>query len=253
MNLNLKAALAGLVTAVLLFTVTSNAQTTKEQQADIEKVRAEIVKMIPLAADAEIVATPAKGIYRLEVQNQFVYSYVSGDYVLLGDLLDTKSKQNLGELATSGKMKDLIDGVSNDNMIVYGPKDAKRHITVLTDISCGYCQKLHRELPELNKAGIQVRYLAFPRAGIGSKDYKNYVSVWCSDDQQQALTDAKAGKSVPAASCDNPVEDNYNLGLKAFQLAGGRVGTPMIILDNGTTVPGYRPYGDIINLLGTEG
>ena len=51
-------------------------------------------------------------------------------------------------------------------MIVYKAPNEKHSITVFTDISCGYCRKLHRELNDLLDAGITVKYLAFPRGGL---------------------------------------------------------------------------------------
>ncbi len=234
--------------AVVGLSLTSTAAYSADEDKNIEKVRAELTKMIPPAADAEIIATPAKNVYRLQVQGSYAFAYVDGDHILIGDLYNTKDKANLGELAQSKLTADKIAAVPTSKMIVYGPKDAKRHITVFTDIDCGYCRKLHRELPEITAAGIQVRYLAFPRAGVGSDSHKKYVSVWCNDDQQTALTDAKAGKSVPTASCDNPVTESYNLG----QQVGVR-GTPTIIFDNGTITPGYLPHAELIKRLGIDG
>lgn len=223
--------------------------TQADEKADIEKVRAELIKMIPVAGDAEIIAAPVQGVYRIQIQGNYAFAYVDGDYVLLGDLYDTKEKVNLGDKASAERMATLIENVSTDQMIVYGPEDAKRHITVFTDIDCGYCRKLHLEVPELNEAGIQVRYLAFPRAGVNSESHKKYVSVWCNDDQQAALTDAKAGKTVASATCDNPIESSYNLGREV-----GVRGTPTIIFDDGTITPGYIPSKQLIARLGlTEG
>ncbi len=220
----------------------------KNQAADIEKIRAEITKLIPRAADAEIIASPIDGVYRLKVQGSFAYVYSDGDFVLIGDLYNTKDQVNLGEQAASARMADLVNGTAENQMIKYGPENPKRFVTVFTDIDCGYCRKLHREIPELNKAGIQVRYLAFPRAGVGSESHKKYVSVWCNADSQQALTDAKAGKAVPSATCDHPITDNYKLG----QEVGVR-GTPTIIFDDGTIAPGYVPHQQLIKRLGLDG
>ncbi|WP_189400139.1 DsbC family protein [Arenicella chitinivorans] len=212
---------------------------------DVDKVRAELVKMVPPASDAPILETPVNGVYRLELDNGFYYAYVDGDHILFGDLVNTKDQINLGEVAKAERTSALIEGTPLNKMIVYGPKDAKRHVTVFTDIDCGYCRKLHLEVPNLNEAGVQVRYLAFPRAGVGSESHKKYVSVWCNADQQAALTDAKAGKNVPPASCENPVAETYELGRKA-----GVSGTPTIILDDGTVTPGYVPYTVILERLG---
>lgn len=213
-----------------------------KQKAEIAKVRAELSKMIPPAETAEIIATDAKGVYRLAVQGSFAYAHVSGDYVLIGDLYNTDTKENLGEIAQAK----FIDGYK-DKMIVFGPKDADRHITVFTDIDCGYCRKLHQEVPELNKAGVQVRYLAFPRAGVGSESYNKYVSVWCSDDPQKALTDAKSGQTVASATCENPISETYSLG-RQF----GVNGTPTIIIDDGTRAPGYVPSAQLLQRMGVS-
>ena len=221
--------------------------TLADQAADIEKVRAELVKMIPPAAQADIVASPVAGIYRMQVQGNYAFAYVQGDYVLLGDLYNTKDQVNLGDQASSERMANELKDVPLSQMIVYGPENPKRYITVFTDIDCGYCRKLHNEINELTAAGIQVRYLAFPRAGVGSESHKKYVSVWCNDDQQTALTAAKSGKPVATASCDNPVEETYKLGLKV-----GVRGTPTIIFDDGTVRPGYVPSAALISQLGIK-
>lgn len=211
----------------------------------VDAVRIELIKMVPPAEHAPILETDVKGVYRIELESGFYYAYVDGDHILFGDLVNTASQINLGERAKLDRTAKLIDGAPIDKMIVYGPKDAKRHVTVFTDIDCGYCRKLHLEVPKLNEAGVQVRYLAFPRAGVGSESHKKYVSVWCNADQQTALTDAKAGKNVPPASCDNPIAETYELGRKA-----GVSGTPTIILDDGTVTPGYVPYTVILERLG---
>ncbi len=215
---------------------------------DIETVRAELAKMVPAAANATIVASPVAGVFRLEVGGAFAYAYVDGDYVLLGDLLNTKEQVNLGDEATNAIMAKRIAEVPTSQMIVFGPETPKRYITVFTDIDCGYCRKLRLEVPELTKAGIEVRYLAFPRAGIGSGSYDKYVSVWCSEDQQKSLTMAKQGEAIPEATCDNPVASSYELGREV-----GVRGTPTIIFDDGTITPGYVQSDELIRQLGLGG
>jgi len=239
-----KRLLLTLITASGVTAFIADAATPAE---DIERVRTELTKMIPPAQNAEIVETPAENVYRMEFQGNFAYVYVSGDHVLIGELLNTKEQVNLGDVAQAERVADVIDDVSTDKMIVFGPQDAKRHITVFTDIDCGYCRKLHNEVADLTDAGIQVRYLAFPRAGVGSASHKKYVSVWCNDDQQSAMTTAKSGGAVPAATCENPVTETYNLG----QQVGVR-GTPTIIFDDGTLTPGYLPSAELIRRLGIE-
>jgi len=87
-KLTISSVIAMLVASALFLSLSAHA----DEKADIEKVRAELTKMISQAAAAEIVASPVKGVYRMELQGNFAYAYVDGDYVLLGDLYDTKSQ-----------------------------------------------------------------------------------------------------------------------------------------------------------------
>lgn len=234
-------AIIGVILNTLFFSLFAHA----DEAQDVAKIRAELVKMIPVVEEAEITSTDVEGVYRLLIQGNYAYAYVDGDFALIGDLFNTKDKVNLGEVASAQRMGELINSVPTSKMIVYGPEEPKRYISIFTDIDCGYCQKLHREIPELTAAGIQVRYLAYPRAGVPSSSYDKYQSVWCNDDQQSAMTAAKAGQTPAAAVCDNPIEETFNLGREV-----GVRGTPTMVFDDGTVVPGYVPYADLIERLG---
>jgi thiol:disulfide interchange protein DsbC len=81
-----------------------------------------------------------------------------------------------------------------------------------------------------------VRYLAYPRAGVGSPSYDKAVSVWCAKDRHKAMDEAKRGTTPPKASCDAPVKAHMALGASV-----GVTGTPAIVLEDGTLMPGYLP------------
>ncbi len=91
-------------------------------------------------------------------------------------------------------------------IIEFAPGKTDHIIYVFTDIDCSYCRRLHRDVPELNKNGVAIKYLAYPRAGIGSRAFKDMEAVWCAEDKKQALTDAKNGEAVISNECENPVE-----------------------------------------------
>lgn len=123
-----------------------------------------------------------------------------------------------------------------DSAIEFKAEDEKYVVNVFTDATCGYCRKLHNEMDQLNDLGITVRYLAWPRAGLNSQVYRDTVSIWCSEDPHQALTDAKAGKQIADASCENNVAEHFKFGQQI-----GVSGTPNIIMPDGSVVPGYQP------------
>ena len=97
----------------------------------------------------------------------------------------------------------------------------------------------------MNELGITVNYFGFPRSGPDTKSFYKYESVWCSDDQQAAMNKAKDGEQVPSKSCDNPVQEQMQLG----QQVGVR-GTPAIILENGQMIPGAVPAEALAEALG---
>ena len=102
-------------------------------------------------------------------------------------------------------------------------------------------------MPEYNRRGIEVRYLAYPRAGVGSDSYRKIVSAWCAEDQQTALTDLKAGRSIAPKSCANPVAAQYELGQRV-----GISGTPAIVTETGQMIPGYQSADELMVTLGLE-
>jgi thiol:disulfide interchange protein DsbC len=116
---------------------------------------------------------------------------------------------------------------------------------VFTDVDCGYCRKLHLEVPAMNKMGVEVRYLAYPRSGVGSPSYDKLVTAWCSTNRQDAITRMKRGEELPPKKCDNPVAHEYELGQMA-----GLTGTPAIVLEDGRMLPGYMSANELGHLLG---
>lgn len=184
----------------------------------------------------QINPSPVTGLKELITNKGVLYASPDGQFLMQGTLIDLNNRNNLTEQALNGVR---VEGIKEyeDSMIVYKAPNEKHSITVFTDISCGYCRKLHRELDDLLDAGITVKYLAFPRGGLQGSGYADLMNVWCARDQQEALTEAKSGTSTKVvAGCSAPVAEHYQLG-QSFGISG----TPAIILEDGTMIPGYQP------------
>ncbi len=191
------------------------------------------------------------GFYQVQVLNgPLIYVAKDGDYFFTGTLYKVaeRSAVNLTEQAASRTRKALMSELNPAEMIIFKPKapvKTKAVITVYTDVDCYYCQKLHKEVPELNANGVEVRYMAFPRAGVGSPSYKKIATAWCVKDQQVTLTKLKNKEPVSIVECDSPVAKQYRLGKKM-----GVTGTPAILLEDGSIIPGYRSAKDLVKSLG---
>ncbi|MBS0849366.1 bifunctional protein-disulfide isomerase/oxidoreductase DsbC [Citrobacter sp. JGM124] len=181
---------------------------------------------------ADIQNAPVKGLKTVLTDNGILYMTEDGKYVLQGTLYDISSEQpvNVTNQLLMGKLNAL-----EKDMVIYKAPDEKHVITVFTDITCGYCHKLHEEMKDYNGLGITVRYLAFPRQGLQSQAAADMKSIWCAKDRAKAFDTAMSGGKVVPASCDTSIADQYNLGVQF-----GIKGTPAIVLEDGTIIPGYQ-------------
>lgn len=215
--------------------------------ADADKAIRDALQSIqpdmPIEAISE---SPMPGVYQVQIKGgRQLYASADGQFVIQGYMFQFKDGQaiNLTDEAQSRAVAQAIAAVPTSEMVVFAPKNPKTHITVFTDTDCVYCQKLHSEVPELNRLGVEVRYMAFPRQGLASHGGTTLTSVWCAKDQQAAMNKAKTRQEVPAATCDSPVAKQYELG----QMIGVQ-GTPAIVLADGQIIPGYQPAPQLAEL-----
>lgn len=206
-----------------------------------EDIKSRIVLAVPEVKITEVSKTPVKGIYLVKTHNDIIYASESGRYIFVQsqmlDLDKNRDDWNLTEEALVESRKPLLKQLKNEDLIVFGDKKSKASVVVFTDYTCGYCRKFHKEVDDLNKLGIEVKYAAFPRAGIGSDTYNKTVAIWCANNRNEAIASAKLGKEFSSDKCDdNPVSMHYQLGQKL-----GVRGTPALLLEDGTLIPGYMP------------
>ena len=208
----------------------------------IKELKQALAKTMPNVKPSKISKSPVDGLYEVVVGTQVVYMSVDARYMIDGDLIDIKTKKNISEDAKSAIRLAAIGKLSPDQMLVYTPKNVKNTITVVTDIDCPYCRRLHSEVPAYLEKDVEVRYIFMPLKGAA--DMKKTISVWCSDDQQLALDVAKSGGDVEEKTCDNPIKEHLALAREL-----GVRGTPAIILEDGQLLPGYVPVDKLVTEL----
>ncbi len=203
-----------------------------------------IVESVSKAAAGELLEVRLKN-------DLLVYATPNGDFFVVGDLyaVGQQGISNVTEVARQGGRKTAIDAIPLDQMIVYSPEgEVRDYVTVFTDTTCFYCQKLHREVSALNSMGIEVRYLAYPRAGLDSDGGKQLTTAWCSENRQETLTKLKEGVKLPYNLCqDAPVAKQFELGASL-----GVRGTPAIFTSKGEMISGYKPAAELAKVLGLE-
>lgn len=204
--------------------------------ADSKTVEAALKEALPSIKTDSVTESPVKGLYEVVVGARLFYVSEDGKYLIHGSIMDLKTREDLSDQRLSSVRLKALEKLGPDNMIVFVPKIKKHAIYVFTDIDCGYCRKLHSQIEEYLKEGIEVRYLFFPRAGKDSDSYKKAVTVWCAKDRNAALTRAKNGENFSSKTCKNPIDAHMELA-HSF----GANGTPMIVTEKGVIIPGYIP------------
>lgn len=231
------------VLAVLATTAlgAQNAGTDAAAQATIKAV---IAKKFPDVEVDAVRPSPMKGIYEVVMGAENAYVSADGKFLIAGDLYEIETRTNLTEAGRQKTRIDTLAKLDERDMIVFKPETVKHTITVFTDVECGYCRKLHSEVKQLNDLGVKVRYLAYPRSGPGTEDWRKMEAVWCSKDRKNAITEAKAGREVKSGQCATPVARQFKLGEQM-----GVRGTPAIFTATGDYIGGYLTPGQMIKEL----
>jgi thiol:disulfide interchange protein DsbC len=222
-------ALSGLVSAVSLNTFAADDAPNYGQVK--AKLQASLGMQVSSIGDA-----PVSGLLQVMTEKGLFYTSEDGKYLLqariynIEDGMRNVTEEALGSVRLGG-LKEFKDA-----FIEYKADKEKYVVNIFTDITCGYCRKLHNEMDQYNALGITVRYLAFPRGGVNSNSFTDMVSVWCADDKQEAMNNAKAGGTVANKNCETKVAEQYAFGQRI-----GVNGTPNIIMPNGSVIPGYQP------------
>ncbi|MDC0948376.1 DsbC family protein [Gammaproteobacteria bacterium] len=187
-------------------------------------------------------ATDHKDLYEMTFQGQDFMVLVNEELVVIGEVFLQGDSLSLNLLQERTRVSEVLNGLSQDRFISFGDQSLPHHVTVFTDVTCPYCKIMHKDVEALNEAGIRVQYLLYPRDRPGSDIWVANESVWCSEDQGAAMTAAKRDESVDVTSCDNTLQETFEAGQRV-----GLKGTPMIILENGQSVPeGYLPAEPLI-------
>ena len=206
-----------------------------------KEIRERLKRALPGAGELSIAQTPLPGIYRVIHGTEVFYASEDGRYLMQGSLYDLENGTDLTEASAAEIRKQQLASLGS-RMITFPASNQRYEVTVLTDVTCGYCRRFHNHRRELGDMGITVHYLLTPL--LGDKARKDAVSVWCARDRNAALTAAKQGRAVPEKTCETPIESNLRL-MESFNVRG----TPAIILADGTLIRGYVEPKELLRRL----
>lgn len=173
MNKTIKASLFLLASCTALSMNAQTANTDVLPDAALKKLRE-----VGLSIE-HIEPSPVKDIYTVISREGVSYVSKDGDYIFTGSLFHVNGKdvENTTEQAI---LKGVREFATKTKSIEYKSANEKYRLAVFTDITCGFCQKLHQDLQSYLDAGISIKFLAFPRAGLNSVVAGNMAKIWCA-------------------------------------------------------------------------
>ncbi len=204
----------------------------------------------PAVDVSDPVKTPVEGIYETKYGSKIGYLAGNGRYILIGDIVDLQTQENLTEISRRSVSKEMIDKIAISDLAVYPSAMNKTRavLNVFTDTSCRFCKKLHKEVPDLQKAGIEVRYFPFARGGARGPGYTDLKQVWCGKDKAKTMDIAKevVTGTLPSSDCVDAgfIDEAYTLGNQL-----GVTGTPALFTADGQKIEGYVPSDQLIPML----
>jgi thiol:disulfide interchange protein DsbC len=196
-------------------------------------IRKNLLERLPAFSKIdEVSKTPMSGLFEIRVNDSDIfYTDAEGNFLIQGNLIDTKAKRNLTE--------ERVEKLSAIDFNTLPIKDAftivrgngKRKMAVFEDPNCGYCKRFERDMQKVSD--VTVYMFLYPILSPDSTDKSK--SIWCAKDKGKVWQDLMVrDQPVPKASCDTTaLERNIDFGKKHKV-----TGTPTLFFADGSRVPG---------------
>ncbi len=213
-------------------------------QADEAAIRKALTERYPGIEIGTVAPSPIPGLLEVFANGEIIYVNETGDYLLPGPLIDTRSKTNL----TRKRMEQMpqldFSSLPLDKAIKITRGKGERRLAVFSDPECPFCKKLERELAQVDNVKLYI--FPYPLVELHPRALAISKAIWCAPDKAQAWQDYLIeGKAPPESKdCDNPVESIMALGRRL-----GINGTPALIFSNGVRRNGAVPAAEIEKLL----
>lgn len=193
---------------------------------------------------------PVAGLWEVRVRTesgvQLFYTDPAGAYLIEGSIHDLRSDRNLTEDRLRRLNAINFDALPLDQAVKIQRGAGRRVLVMFSDPYCPYCQQFEQTLQKVDD--ITVYVFMYPVIRPQNADHSK--AVWCSADRAKAWLDLALLHKPPAAaaSCDNPVEKNLELG-RSLRVNS----TPTLILANGERIAGGLPAADLQDMLEQAG
>ena len=202
-----------------------------------DKVKAALKKTVPEVNVDSVRKTPYFGLYEVIVGGDIFYTDDKGEYLVMGTIVNLKTKENMTELRQRQLNKVAFADLPLDSAFKIVRGNGSRKVAMFADPNCGYCKRFERDLLGVND--ITVYVFLYPILSPDSMEKSK--GVWCSADKGKAWLDWMVRDVQPPADakCATPIDKNL-----AYGQSKRVTGTPTMIFEDGERVPGAMAMAD---------
>ena len=201
--------------------------------ADEAAIRKNISERVPdFPKIDEVTKTSIPGLYEIRIGTDILYTDEQGNYIIEGQLIETKTRTNLTEQRVAKLTAIDFKALPLKDAMVWKQGTGERKLVIFADPNCGYCKKFERDL--LTVKDITVYTFLYPILGPDSTEKSK--QIWCAKDNAKVWRDwmIKGTPIGESPSCDtSALARNVALGRKH------RInGTPGVVYEDGKMQPG---------------
>lgn len=210
-------------------------------------IRKNLAARVPALANIdEVRKTPMNGLYEVRVGTDVLYTDAEGNFLLQGSLLDTRNRKNLTEERVTKLTAINFADVPLKNGITIVRGNGKRKLVMFEDPNCGYCKRFEKDLQKVNNVTVHVMLIPI----LGADSVEKARQIWCSADKAKAWNDWMQRDVLPkgAGSCNtDALTANLDFARK-YRITG----TPTLVFEDGTRVPGAINAQQVEELLAKQ-
>lgn len=212
----------------------------QKEPKEIASIRQTLESRYPKMKIVDVKPGPIPSLYEVFTGGSILYTDKTGDHLISGSLVDTRTKKDLTEDRVNERNAIHFDSLPFDQAIKIVKGTGARKLAVFTDPDCPYCRRLEEEMKTVTDTTMYV--FLFPLKQIHPNAEKHAKAIWCSSDPAQAWNQWMLEKKEPeAATCAaDPVDELLQLGVKL-----NVNGTPMLYFENGSRSAGAMSAKDL--------
>lgn len=227
----IKAWIPSILSIVLL--ASSSIDAAQESQGVTAKIQKTLETRLPNLKIEKIQPSQWPGLYEVVTESELVYSDATGNFLFIGNVMDTKTRDNLTAQRWNQMLNIDFNALPLNLAIKLVKGDGSRKLAVFSDPHCPYCVRFEKTLKDIDN--VTVYTFLYPIESLHPSAVAKAKDIWCAKDRYAAWTAWMMDKKdTPAGDCKSDAVDKVvELGEK-LKVSG----TPTLFFADGRRIPG---------------